>query len=202
MSVHPSFLVGVVQYFGCEAYHHEEPAGFARIDTIVRDWLSDIDERWLRLVLDVGCGTGPALDVLGAYNVPAIGAGLGADVKEARETWGARTVDADQTFLPLGEQAVTLIFARQILEHSPCPLLTLCEWNRVLVVGGYILITVPQYPEGVACRNHYSCVPRPVWFDWLRRAGFVLHRDGEAFGDWVFMARKVAHFGMPREAVK
>jgi hypothetical protein len=72
----------------------------------------------------------------------------------------------------------------------------------VLRIGGYAWIAVPPYPEGVGCRNHYSCFPKPVWYDMFNRAGFVMHREGDSFGDWAFMLRKRMHLGMVERKVE
>ena len=72
-------------------------------------------------------------------------------------------------------RSVDFIFLRHTLEHSPYPIFTLMEYNRVLKQGGKIYIEVPA-PD---CErrheynlNHYSIFGANQLAALLLRAGF------------------------------
>jgi predicted SAM-dependent methyltransferase len=86
---------------------------------------------------------------------------------------------ADMTNLPQEhgyiDESVDFIFARHVLEHSPYPMFTLLEFNRVLTLGGKIYIEVPA--PGCERRheynaNHYSILGDHQLNALLIRAGF------------------------------
>jgi len=95
----------------------------------------------------------------------------------------------DMSFLPQKDgyydESIDFIFARQSLEHSPYPIFTLMEYNRVLKQGSRIYIEVPapdcdrrhEYNQ-----NHYSILGENQWAALLLRTGF----DIEKFNNFEF----------------
>jgi ubiquinone/menaquinone biosynthesis C-methylase UbiE len=87
------------------------------------------------------------------------------------------------SFLPQAEgyydEAVDFIFLRHSLEHSPYPIFTLVEYNRVLKQHGYIYIEVPA-PDCDRLHeynlNHYSILGQHQLAALLKRTGFELHK--------------------------
>ena len=131
-------------------------------------------------VLDVGCGVGgnvPALVRLGLDPV-------GVDVSETalRELRAShpdtRVAAADAGRLPFGDRAFDAAVLTEVLEHVRDPAAAVAEVARVLVAGGVLFVSSPNYanPAGV----------RKLWRD--RRSGrhdwnpWEAHRGGyEAF---------------------
>jgi len=131
-------------------------------------------------ILDLGCGPGYFLDemkereytnVHGVTLSPgdiAICEGKGHDIKKY-----------DLSFLPQKDgyydESVDFIFLRHALEHSPYPIFSLMEYNRVLKQGSKIYIEVPapdcdrkhEYNP-----NHYSILGANQLGALLMRCGF------------------------------
>jgi SAM-dependent methyltransferase len=100
------------------------------------------------LAVDIGCGPGQALVLFRDHGIRAIGVTLSEhDVQACRER-GLDVVHGDQSFLDFPERHFDLVWSRHCLEHSPMPLLTLFEYNRVLrddfAVRGYNLYTLSR----------------------------------------------------------
>jgi SAM-dependent methyltransferase len=131
-------------------------------------------------ILDLGCGPGYFLDEMkereytnthGVTLSPgdiAICEGKGHDIKKY-----------DLSFLPQKDgyydESVDFIFLRHALEHSPYPIFSLMEYNRVLKQGSKIYIEVPA-PDGDRKHeynlNHYSILGHNQLAALLQRTGF------------------------------
>lgn len=135
-------------------------------------------------ILDLGCGPGYFLDEMKAReytNVVGVTLSPG-DIKLCTEK--GHTVKAyDLSFLPQTdgyyEESVDFIFLRHALEHSPYPIFSLVEYNRVLSHKGKIYIEVPA-PD---CdrkhefnANHYSILGQSQLIALLQRTGFVIDK--------------------------
>jgi len=132
------------------------------------------------VILDVGCGPGYFLDKMVTYgysNLTGITLSVG-DIEICRNN-GHTVKEYDLSFLPqtdgYTDECVDFIFCRHALEHSPYPIFTLMEYNRVLKQGCKIYIEVPQ-PN---CErrheynlNHYSILGQHQLFALLHRCGF------------------------------
>jgi SAM-dependent methyltransferase len=93
------------------------------------------------VILDMGCGPGYFLDEMKQReytNVTGITLSDG-DQKLCRDK-GHTVKGYDLTFLPQKDgfidESIDFIFLRHALEHSPYPIFTLMEYNRVLKQGG------------------------------------------------------------------
>jgi SAM-dependent methyltransferase len=131
-------------------------------------------------ILDLGCGPGYFLDEMkereytNTYGVTlspgdiAICEGKGHDIKKY-----------DLSFLPQKDgyydESVDFIFLRHALEHSPYPIFSLMEYNRVLKQGSKIYIEVPA-PDCDRKHeynlNHYSILGANQLAALLQRTGF------------------------------
>jgi SAM-dependent methyltransferase len=131
-------------------------------------------------ILDLGCGPGYFLDEMkereytnihGVTLSPgdiAICEGKGHDIKKY-----------DLSFLPQKDgyydESVDFIFLRHALEHSPYPIFSLMEYNRVLKQGSKIYIEVPA-PDCDRKHefnlNHYSIFGHNQLAALLQRTGF------------------------------
>lgn len=131
-------------------------------------------------ILDLGCGPGYFLDEMksrGYTNVTGVTLSPG-DVKLCEDK-GHTVKKYDLSFLPQKDgyydESVDFIFLRHALEHSPYPIFSLIEYNRVLKQGAKIYIEVPA-PD---CErkhewnlNHYSILGSSQLVALLNRTGF------------------------------
>lgn len=131
-------------------------------------------------ILDLGCGPGYFLDEMkerGYTDVVGVTLSPG-DIKICEEK-GHTIKRYDLSFLPqvdgYTEESVDFIFLRHALEHSPYPIFTLMEYNRVLKPNGKMYIEVPA-PD---CErnhefnlNHYSILGMNQLAALLLRCGF------------------------------
>lgn len=133
-------------------------------------------------ILDLGCGPGYFLDEMktrGYTNVTGITLSSG-DVKLCQDK-GHTVKKYDLSFLPQSDgytdESVDFIFLRHALEHSPYPIFTLMEYNRVLKQGSKMYIEVPapdcerQHEFNV---NHYSILGNNQLGALLIRCGFTV----------------------------
>lgn len=132
------------------------------------------------LILDLGCGPGYFLDEMkkrGYTNTVGVTLSPG-DVKLCVDK-GHNIKQFDLSFLPQKEgyhdESVDFIFLRHALEHSPYPIFSLMEYNRVLKQNAKIYIEVPA-PD---CErrhefnlNHYSILGSTQLIALLQRTGF------------------------------
>ena len=133
-------------------------------------------------ILDLGCGPGYFLDDMkerGYTN--AIGVTLSpGDVKICEEK-GHTVKKYDLSFLPQKDgyydESVDFIFLRHALEHSPYPIFSLMEYNRVLKQGSKIYIEMPA-PDCDRKHeynlNHYSIFGANQLAALLQRTGFTI----------------------------
>ena len=142
------------------------------------------------VILDLGCGPGYFLDEMktrGYTNVTGVTLSPG-DIKICSDK-GHKTKPYDLSFLPVQDgyidESVDFIFLRHALEHSPYPIFSLIEYNRVLKQGGKIYIEVPA-PD---CErrhewnlNHYSIFGASQLAALLNRTGFEI----DAFNNFEF----------------
>jgi SAM-dependent methyltransferase len=131
-------------------------------------------------ILDLGCGPGYFLDSMktrGYTNVTGVTLSPG-DIALC-ESKGHKIKPYDLSFLPQKDgyydESVDFIYLRHALEHSPYPIFSLMEYNRVLKQFGKIYIEVPA-PD---CErkhewnlNHYSILGENQLAALLVRTGF------------------------------
>lgn len=131
-------------------------------------------------ILDLGCGPGYFLDEMKAReytNVTGVTLSPG-DIKICEDK-GHKIAKYDLSFIPqkdgYHDESVDFIFLRHALEHSPYPIFSLMEYNRILKQGSRIYIEVPA-PD---CErkhewnlNHYSILGEQQLLALLQRTGF------------------------------
>ena len=133
-------------------------------------------------ILDLGCGPGYFLDEMkerGFEDVLGVTLSPG-DIKICEEK-GHKTKGYDLSFLPQKEgyydESVDFIFLRHALEHSPYPIFSLMEYNRILKQGSKIYIEVPA-PDNDRKHefnlNHYSIFGHTQLAALLQRTGFSI----------------------------
>lgn len=131
-------------------------------------------------ILDLGCGPGYFLDAMaerGYTNLTGITLS-DADYDLCKKN-GHHVEKYDISFLPqhkgYADESTDFIFLRHALEHSPYPIFSLIEYNRVLKQHGKLFIEVPapgcdRKHEWNA--NHYSILGSEQLAALLVRTGF------------------------------
>jgi SAM-dependent methyltransferase len=134
-------------------------------------------------ILDLGCGPGYFLDWLKEKEFTNyLGVSLSPGDIQLCEEKGHTIKKYDLSFLPQKDgyydESVDFIFLRHALEHSPYPIFTLMEYNRVLKQGSKMYIEVPA-PD---CErrheynlNHYSILGENQLVALLTRCGFDIN---------------------------
>lgn len=128
------------------------------------------------VIVDMGCGPGlfmEAVRKLGYVNLNGVTMS-DEDVMVCHKK-GFEIFDDDMSDLSFPNESVDFIWARHSLEHSPYPLFTLYEWDRVLKPDGKMFIEVPapdcaRVHEGNP--NHYSVMGSLMWVGLMEKAGF------------------------------
>ncbi len=128
------------------------------------------------MVLDVGCGQGPALKLFASNGIPVKGIALNqADVDACLEAGLLAVSKMDQNDMTFKDGQFHLVWARHVIEHSVAPLWTLTEFHRVLRPGGWLYLEVPA-PDTPCVhesnQNHYSVFGKRAWLCLLEKAGF------------------------------
>jgi SAM-dependent methyltransferase len=135
-------------------------------------------------ILDLGCGPGYFLDYMkeqGYTDLTGVSLSPG-DIKICEEK-GHTVKKYDMSFLPQSEgyydESVDFIFLRHSLEHSPYPIFSLMEYNRVLKQYGKMYIEVPA-PDCERMHehnlNHYSIMGHNQLGALIERTGFNIDK--------------------------
>lgn len=134
-------------------------------------------------ILDLGCGPGYFLDFMKEKGyTDVIGVTLSPGDIQLCENKGHTIKKYDLSFLPQKDgyydESVDFIYLRHALEHSPYPIFSLMEYNRVLKQGSKMYIEVPA-PD---CErkheynlNHYSILGETQLHALLVRTGFDIN---------------------------
>jgi len=140
-------------------------------------------------VLDVGCGDGFCQSFFDEYT----GVGLGNDIPVGKSL-GRNIMEMDYNFLDFDDNSFDTVFSRHSLEHSPFPVISLMEWNRV--ARNHLVLCVPN-PDHYTFtgRNHYSVATPHQMAWWLRRAGWKITHARKTSTELWFLANKHPIFG-------
>lgn len=135
------------------------------------------------VILDIGSGPGYFLDEMKKRGYTKLtGTGISPGDIALCEKKGHTIKKYDISFLPQKDgyydESVDFIFCRHAIEHSPYPIFTLMEYNRVLKQGSKMYIEVPapncdrkhEYNP-----NHYSILGENQWAALLQRTGFDIN---------------------------
>lgn len=156
-------------------------------DEVVKTYIKPLKLKKDANILDIGCGYGYFLDKMKADKYTNLtGITLSeSNAKLARER-GHDIKEYDPTFIPQKDgyidESVDFIFLRHTLHHSPYPVFSLVEYNRLLKQGGKIYIEVPS-PD--CDRKHefnnniYSILGKTQLIALLMRTGFKIDTFNE-----------------------
>jgi SAM-dependent methyltransferase len=166
--------------------YDEGPSNFHEELTrnVVKNYIDPLDLPKQSKILDMGCGPGYFLDEMRTRGyTDLIGVTLSpGDIKTCTDK-GHTIKKYDLSFIPQKDgyydESVDFIFCRQALEHSPYPIFTLMEYNRLLKQGSKMYIEVPA-PDADRKHeynpNHYSVLGINQLVALLMRTGFKVER--------------------------
>jgi len=169
--------------YAAHIYDEGESSFHQQLTTkVVKDYIDPIELKKDAKILDLGCGPGYFLDEMkerGYTDLTGVTLSPG-DIKLCREK-GHTIKEYDLSFLPqkdgYHDESVDFIFLRHALEHSPYPIFSLMEYNRVLKQFGKIYIEVPA-PDSERKHefnlNHYSILGATQLAALLDRTGFKI----------------------------
>lgn len=162
-----------------EVYH--EPDSFLTtdvVDKMLPGFLSVIGEKNKDMpILDLGCGSGYALEKMReAGYTNCEGLTLNDDDIRIVKEKGFNVHKLDFNFTGWKDKWKA-IWMRHVLEHSPFPLYTIFQLNKMMQIGGVLYVEMPT-PAGVRnlehWPNHYSIMGSPMYKSLFERAGFRL----------------------------
>ena len=172
--------------------YDEGESGFHKQITtqVVKEYIDPLNLPKDAVVLDLGCGPGYFLDEMkerGYTNLTGIT--LSPEDIKLCESKGHKIKPYDLSFLPQSDgyydESIDLIFLRHALEHSPYPIFSLMEYNRILKQNGKIYIEVPA-PDCDRKHefnlNHYSIFGHNQLAALIQRTGFGI----DVFKDFSF----------------
>ena len=146
------------------------------MDHMIPKFVSEYNLNSTKKILDIGCGQGYGrLKFVEVGCTDVSGLTLSKEDADAARARGFNVVEEDMSFQSAADAAYDVLFARHSLEHSPYPLLTLLEFNRILKSGGiaYIEMPSPQCTRALEeYDNHYAIMGPRQWRALMNRAGF------------------------------
>lgn len=170
------------EYLYTAHIYDEGPSEFHQqlTEQTVKDYVDPLNLPKDAKILDMGCGPGYFLDEMkkrGYTDLVGITLSHG-DIEECKKK-GHAVKQYDFSFIPQKDgyydESVDFIFCRQSLEHSPYPIFTLMEYNRILKHNGKMYIEMPspdtdrQHETNL---NHYSILGHNMLGALITRAGF------------------------------
>jgi len=103
-------------------------------------------------LLDIGCGDGSTtmayarLFGISTQNIKGV-EGLEGHWNKAAEKFAVYRMDVEKEPLPFAEESFDLIVCNQVLEHLKNIFLPLSEMDRVMKIGGHLLVGIAQALE-------------------------------------------------------
>lgn len=139
-------------------------------------------------VLDIGCGTGWSTSMLAKKYSYAVGITIQhAEINFAisthyKDAGNVSFMLMDMHELEFDNKFFDTVYMRECLEHSIAPFIALAEANRVLKIGGHIMINTPPVEQWSNWHCHYI-VPTPEQLKaLLAKCGFLIERAGVGTG--------------------
>jgi len=129
-------------------------------------------------VLDVGCGTGMLVNWLRGKGTSAKGCTVvQKEINIGKNRYGQDLPIelGDMHELPFGDGTIDAIHCKDVLEHAIAPYIALCEFNRVLKPGGFMLIVQPG-EEWIECEYHYAWMYERQMREMMKKTKFVVDR--------------------------
>lgn len=162
----------------------DSPMHKSLTEQVVTNYIDPLNISKNAKILDLGCGPGYFLDEMKTRGyTDLVGVTLSPGDIKTCEDKGHVVKKYDFSFLPQSDgyydESVDFIFLRHTLEHSPYPIFSLMEYNRVLKQNGKIYIEVPA-PDCDRKHewnlNHYSILGHSQLAALLSRTGFDIEK--------------------------
>ena len=148
-----------------------------------------------RIIGSIGCGTGISEQALVQSGREVHGVDISAPAIELARTrlTSARVVNPDERF-PFAERSLDGLILADVIEHIPRAWDVLADYARMVRVGGWVLISVPNmrhwmtiyhfflrgdWPEmdsGIYDRTHLQVMTRKRLIRWCESAGLEIER--------------------------
>jgi SAM-dependent methyltransferase len=140
-------------------------------------------------ILDVGCGTGANLEMLGKFG-ESEGVDVSDEALEFCRTKGLKVHKGLAEKLPFADESFDIVTALDVVEHLDDDVAGLKEMHRVLKTGGSALVFVPAFMWlwGVQddISNHRIRYTKKQIVERLEKAGFTIERA--TYANWTFFA--------------
>lgn len=130
---------------GADSHHRREDSDVRALNPYLESRLRRFGQAGP--VLDLGCGRGAWLDLMGKSGLRALGAEPEVD-RVGQAAGFAPVVAADGARLPLRDASIGLVWCIHVLHHLEGPDRVLAEISRVLRPGGHLILaeTVEDNP--------------------------------------------------------
>lgn len=148
------------------------------IPKMVADFIPQFNLKHDDVVFDIGCGPGVFLqEMKDLHYTNVTGFTLSKEDYEICISKGLNCKMESMSDIDYEDGTVDFIWCRHSLEHSPYPLFTLFEFNRLMREGGKAYIEVPA-PDcdrpHESNPNHYSILGNAMWSNLFIKAGFKI----------------------------
>lgn len=137
-----------------------------------------IPDGFVQRVLDVGSGSGLALDLFTKERFDVYGLTcVDSEYHEVSRRYPGKMFLMDMHQIGIWNKFWDLIWMRHVAEHSPAPSFLLSEAHDAMVDGGYLYLEVPN-PDTLCLHesnpDHQSILGYKMWSMLLQRTGFVI----------------------------
>src|SRR5258706_9542533 len=147
------------------------------LDALIKSVAREFDDP---IMLDVGCGTGINYSVISKYGAAVSTDASQEALKFSKSRGVGDLVRSNVETLPFNGASFDVVTALDMLEHVDDDLRALDELNRIMKVGGVLVITVPAYgflwsehDEALHHRRRYAASELR---NKLTRSGFEVER--------------------------
>ena len=148
------------------------------IPKMVTDYIKEFNLKNDSVILDIGCGPGLFLkEMKDLHYTNVTGITLSKEDYDICIEKGFQCEYGEMSDINREDNTIDFIWCRHALEHSPYPLFTLFEFNRLLKNGGQVYIEVPA-PDCARPHeqndNHFSILGNAMWNSLFIKAGFKI----------------------------
>jgi SAM-dependent methyltransferase len=140
-------------------------------------------------LLDVGCGRKPY-----AHLLPNVNSYIGLDVPSTMHSLSQVDVIGTSLALPFQNESFDSILCTEVLEHTPDPLMALCEMWRVTKAEEVLLLTAPLSEQLHEEPYDYYRFTRYGLNYLLRKSGWKILKVYERGGTWLELGYRLSSF--------
>lgn len=156
-------------------------------------------------ILDVGCSTGNALQLLSGLGYVATGVDISKVAVKKCVSRGFNALYGKAESIPIPSRAVAAVTCTDVLEHVPRDMIDIAvrEICRVCIHDGYIMLQVATVTEGnrsfdgIASKHglkdlHVTCMSADEWLDVFNRWNLqVCHMNVQSTGFSTVLRNKI-----------